>query len=120
MPRFALLEHDHPSPHLDLLLEAGGVLWAWRLEALPPDGVAVEARRNFDHRLIYLEYEGPISGDRGRVGRLDGGEFDWVEKSAGHVIAEVRGRVLAGRLELTHVEEQRWRLTWSGPSGFPA
>jgi len=120
MPRFALLEHDYPSLHLDLLFEAGEALWAWRLEALPVDGGTVEASRNFDHRLIYLDYEGPISGGRGAVRRIDGGEFDWVEKAAGRLVAEVRGCVLAGRLELTHVEEERWRLRWSGTSGGKA
>jgi hypothetical protein len=114
MPRFALLEHDHPAAHLDLLLQAGEVLWAWRIDALPPAGVAAEAERNFDHRLVYLDYEGPVSGGRGQVRRLDGGEFEWVEESAGCVVAALRGRVLQGRLELTHVEGQRWRLTWFG------
>ena len=28
-----------------------------------------------DHRLIYLEYEGPISGDRGTVVAWDRGEY---------------------------------------------
>jgi hypothetical protein len=115
MPRFALLEHDFPAPHLDLLLQAGEVLWAWRLDALPPAGLAVEAERNFDHRLLYLDYEGPISGGRGQVRRLDGGELEWVERSEQRVIAEVRGRVLDGRLELTQTEGRRWSLTWGPP-----
>jgi hypothetical protein len=120
MPRFALLEHDHPSPHLDLLFDAGEVLWAWRLEALPPESAAAEATRNFDHRLLYLDYEGPISGGRGEVRRLDGGDFGWVENSAERLVAEMRGRVLAGRLELTHVEGERWLLRWFGTSGEKA
>src|SRR5262245_56825245 len=71
MPRFVLLEHDHPTPHLDLLFEVGEVLWAWRLAQMPAEEMAVAATRNFDHRLVYLDYEGPISGDRGRVRRVD-------------------------------------------------
>jgi len=112
MPRFALLEHDHPSAHLDLLLEDGGVLLAWRLGALPPDGGSVPAVRNFDHRLVYLDYEGPVSGGRGSVRRLDGGELVWLERTPRRLAAQVSGRTLDGRLELTHVEGDEWRLTY--------
>lgn len=74
MPRFVVLSHDWPTPHFDLLLEAGGVLKAWRLFAEPLGPVAAEP--NFDHRLLYLEYEGPLSGDRGRVRRWDSGTYN--------------------------------------------
>lgn len=73
MPRFAILAHDWPAPHFDLLLEAGGVLKAWRLAGEPTGPVAAAA--NFDHRLIYLDYEGKLSGDRGTVTRWDAGTF---------------------------------------------
>src|SRR5947199_376784 len=58
MPRFVILEHDHPARHWDLLLESEGVLRAWRLPA-PPQGDAL-VQANFDHRLFYLDYEGPV------------------------------------------------------------
>ena len=116
MPRFVLLEHDHPAPHLDLLLESGGVLLAWRLDALPPAGAAVPATRNFDHRLVYLDYEGPISGGRGRVRRLDRGELVWHERTEDRFTAEVRGQTLDGRLELALVEGE-WRLTYLSRRG---
>ena len=35
-----------------------------------------------DHRLAYLDYEGPISGDRGSVTRWDRGTYD-VEHQSG-------------------------------------
>lgn len=76
MPRFVVLEHDWPSPHWDLLLEAGPVLKAWRLLAEPGPGRGVPAEPNFDHRPVYLDYEGPLSGDRGSVRRWDRGEYD--------------------------------------------
>lgn len=74
MPRFVILSHDWPTPHFDLLLEADGVLKAWRLLAEPLGPVAAEP--NFDHRLLYLDYEGPVSGNRGTVTRWDTGMFD--------------------------------------------
>lgn len=76
MPRFVILAHDWPTPHWDLLLEAGSVLKAWRLLAEPGLGATVPAQPNYDHRLLYLDYEGPLSGDRGRVSRWDEGIYD--------------------------------------------
>ena len=78
MARFVILEHDWPALHWDLLLEAGGVLRAWRLLAEPGPGRSVPTEANFDHRLIYLDCEGPLTGDRGSVKRWDVGEFEWV------------------------------------------
>ena len=65
VPRFVILEHDHPTLHWDFLLEDGEVLRAWRLLAEPGPGAAVAAEPNFDHRRLYLDYEGPVSGGRG-------------------------------------------------------
>ena len=42
MPRFVILAHDWPTPHFDLLLEAGAVLKAWRLLAEPVGPVPAE------------------------------------------------------------------------------
>jgi hypothetical protein len=77
MPRFAILDHDHPFRHWDFLLESGDALRAWRLLAEPQSGRPIPAEPLPDHRLHYLDYEGPISGDRGRVVRWDAGTFDW-------------------------------------------
>jgi hypothetical protein len=76
VPRFVVLEHDWPAVHWDLLLECGPVLRAWRLLAEPSPGRAVPAEPNYDHRLLYLDYEGPLSGDRGRVRRWDAGTYE--------------------------------------------
>lgn len=99
MPRFVLLAHDWPAPHLDLLLEAGPVLRAWRLLGEPGAGT-IPAEPNADHRPLYLDYEGPVSGDRGAVTRRDAGTFEWVEDAPGRVVVELRGATLAGRFAL--------------------
>ena len=75
MPRFAILEHDWPSRHWDLFLEAEGVLKAWRLLAEPRPGLTVPAELAADHRLLYLDYEGEVQGGRGTVKRWDAGTF---------------------------------------------
>ena len=72
--RFAILRHDWPVLHFDLLLEAGDACRTWRLFSEPVAWpVAVE--RIADHRLHYLSYEGPVSGDRGSVKRWDFGTY---------------------------------------------
>ena len=65
MSRFVILEHDYPVQHWDLMLEAGDVLRTWRLIAPPDKTQAVAAESLGDHRLAYLDYEGPVSGNRG-------------------------------------------------------
>ena len=88
MPRFVLLRHDCPPDyerpsHWDLMLESDGVLRTWRLAALPqtpPD--SMEAEELADHRLAYLEYEGPVGGERGTVSRVDAGTFETLAEGA--------------------------------------
>ena len=75
MPRFVLLEHDHPVLHWDLMLECGHALRTWRLDRIPTVAATIPAEPLPDHRLAYLDYEGPVSGDRGSVKRVDAGEF---------------------------------------------
>ena len=76
MPRYVILAHDWPFAHWDLLLEAGPVLKAWRLLAEPGPGRTVPAEPNRDHRRFYLDYEGPLTGDRGTVTRWDAGTYE--------------------------------------------
>jgi hypothetical protein len=97
MPRFVILQHNWPTLHWDFLLEAGSVLRAWRLLAEPTAGGAVPAEANADHRLFYLDYEGPVSGDRGNVSRWDTGTFDWLTDSSDIVEVELHGSKLSGR-----------------------
>ena len=112
MPRFVLLDHDHPSPHLDFMLEAGGVLWTWRLDVPPRPGEPRPALRIFDHRTHYLDYEGPVSGGRGSVHRRDWGTFDWVEQADHRLVARLRGQLLQGRLTLRRAEGDSWLVVF--------
>jgi hypothetical protein len=98
MPRFVILAHDHPAPHWDLLLEAGPVLRSWRLLAPLGAGAEVPAEPIPDHRLFYLDYEGPVSGGRGSVSRVDAGDFSWEEDTATRVVVSLAGTRFHGRL----------------------
>jgi hypothetical protein len=100
MPRFVILEHDHPHLHYDLMLESGDVLWTWRLPRLPQVGDVLDAERVFDHRLAYLEYEGPVSGNRGTVQRRDQGAFVWLTQENDDLEARLDGVNLRGIVRL--------------------
>lgn len=76
MPQFVILQHDVPSgTHFDFMLEAGDVLKTWQLPEPPRPGVRIECEALADHRLAYLDYEGPVSDDRGSVTRWDCGDY---------------------------------------------
>jgi hypothetical protein len=109
MPRFAILEHDHPHLHWDLLLSCGQTLRTWRLAEPPAAQVPVAAEALPDHRPVYLEYEGPISGGRGRVLRWDTGTFTWEEAgAAGRVVVHLTGSRLRGTLTLVQTDGAAW------------
>ena len=118
MPRYVILEHDWPTRHWDLFLEAGPVLRAWRLLAEPHSGAAVTAEANEDHRVAYLTYEGPVSGGRGTVARWDAGTFTWIDDEIGRVRIDLQGEKLAGRVCLERREGDRWEMRpIPGPGG---
>lgn len=112
MARFALLKHDHPFDHFDLLLQWGQSLKSWRLVIIPRVGEAQSASKIPDHRLNYLDYEGPVSGNRGHVQRVDGGELEWLHAEEDRVEAVVSGNLLRGRLLLERFDGDDWQLTW--------
>ena len=97
--RFAILTHDHPFFHWDLLLEAGEVAWTWRLLDDPSGDQAPRAERIGDHRLLYLDYAGPVSGGRGHVTRWDVGTYRVVDESANRMTVQLRS--LKGERTLT-------------------
>jgi hypothetical protein len=111
MPRFTILEHDHPVLHWDLLLEAGDHLRAWRLSAPPQSGQTASAEASFPHRLMYLDYEGPVSGGRGRVTRWDAGMFALLTDESELVRVRLEGQRIRGVLVLTRTGEESWAVT---------
>jgi hypothetical protein len=70
--RYVILRHDGiAEPHFDLMFEKspGSMLMCWRASHWPIDQ-STSITRLPDHRREYLDYEGPISGDRGTVTRI--------------------------------------------------
>ena len=117
MPRFVVLRHDPPPDaagtlHWDFMLEIGDVLKTWALDEEPQDGASIRATALADHRLAYLDYEGPVSQNRGFVTRWDQGTFEllgvtdqvWRVRLSGE---KLRDEVLCQR---DATDAQRWRI----------
>ncbi|HBL44424.1 DNA polymerase ligase N-terminal domain-containing protein [Gimesia sp.] len=121
MQQYVILRHDFPEVHWDLMLEEAGVLKTWRLPEPPAIDAASDdtsldlvAESLPDHRLVYLEYEGPVSGERGTVTRWDKGSFTLLEKKEGLYVALLTGEELAGRVTLRQRDqENQWDLNYT-------
>jgi len=115
--RFVLLRHECPAEfekpsHWDFMLERDGVLMTWELRQLPrcwsaalhvesPVSPTVPATRLADHRLDYLDYEGPLSDDRGSVRRVDYGTYNLMGEYQGRLCVDLQGLLLKGPMTLS-------------------
>lgn len=100
--RFVILTHHAPSGlHWDLMLEWGPTLKTWSLSRQPDQyGPTLEGTPLPDHRTMYLDYEGPISGGRGEVRRWDAGQFALLDDTAEALLLKLEGELLAGNYSL--------------------
>jgi hypothetical protein len=79
MRRFAILRHHMPpdsvrSSHWDLLFDVGETaLKTWAIHDAPDLPTPQSALQLPDHRLVYLDFEGPLDRDRGEVSQWDTG-----------------------------------------------
>lgn len=115
MPRYVVLEHAHPrGRHWDFMLEMGGALATWTLTEPPDTSGPIPAEALPDHRLAYLDYEGPVSGDRGSVARWDQGTFEIERQSAAELVVSLHGKRLLGRamLERSGDDAARWTFSY--------
>ena len=101
MPRFVVLQHETPPGferglHWDLMLEQDEVLRTWALAEEPCAGREIAAQELAVHRMAYLQYEGPIAGNRGTVTRWDEGEFQLLEETSARMELIFFGRRLQG------------------------
>ena len=92
MDQFVVLFHkmpndSHRNDHWDLMLKHDHVLWTWALDELPSQQVHCTGVRLPDHDLKYLQYEGPVSGDRGQVKRVISGQYHWLSTDLKNICA---------------------------------
>ena len=102
MVRYVVLEHRRDGVHWDFMLEVepGGALRTWAVDAPPAPGLTLPARALADHRAAYLDYEGEVSGGRGRVRRVDRGAYEPVDWGPDLVRVRLSGGQLVGLVEL--------------------
>ena len=113
MPRFVILRHDRPEgEHFDFMLEAGDVLKTWALPRPPAVGVEMDCEALADHRLAYLDYEGPISGRSRQRHPLGPRNLHARTPKQQKWTVELAGEKIAGRATLLRSADdpKRWRF----------
>ena len=118
--RFVVQEHRQgEAVHWDLMLQmppalsVQGKLATWRLSVLPGQEQAVNlpAIKTFDHRPMYLDYEGPISGQLGQVRIVQQGSYILIDHQADQWTVEFFGGDLNGKYIIKSLEASgRWQL----------
>ena len=113
--RFVVLFHtQRQGDHFDLMIDDGSWLATWKTREAPEtacDG-EMDCLRIGDHRRIYLDYEGPVSGDRGDVKQHDAGQCVIHVKSQHRWDVTFEGKRLKGQFTLAkdHRSRETWRL----------
>jgi len=99
-------------------------LWTARVLA-PPSQWTQLARFDLEviapHRRAYLTYEGPVSGDRGRVRRVAKGWCEVHQWSEGRIVMTLRLNETPLDLQLTHQAQNHWSASMlAGPLAGPS
>jgi hypothetical protein len=92
------------------MLETGPALRTWRLAAPPSARARVAAEPLADHRLVYLDYEGPVSGNRGTVRRWDAGTYSGLTSRGELLEFELTGLIVRGRCQIARDAAGRWQF----------
>lgn len=142
--RFVLLRHTLPAggnqkSHWDIMFDSGGFLLTFSLLSLPayrspavdrsasqapPELQQLTVTRLADHRLIYLDYEGPIApvagpsqASRGNVRRVAAGQAQCtVDAGNGNMGWQLQSPQLSAQLHYAPCEigqsTQMWIASW--------
>lgn len=119
VPTALLLHRTATGSHHDWLVggpdyrrDASSRLWTARVgpgsSAWGSSGV-FQMQEIAGHRRVYLGYQGPITGGRGTVVRVDRGWVLPVLWTPGRMVWEVRMQRFRGRIESVRVGQDRWR-----------
>lgn len=123
MPRFVILFHELPvdsgrDSHWDLMLERDEKLATWAFgELRMTSSFECEAIQLDDHRLHYLDYEGPVSNNRGEVRRVAAGRYEIVQWSESAVKVALTCKDRRMLVELQVRDNPRWCIKFHPTSG---
>lgn len=117
IPRFVVLLHSFPHPHWDWMFEVNGALATFRSAADCLDNLLCGFRQSWTqlppHRLIYLDYEGPVSGNRGEVRKILGGTCQWLKKNDEEILLALSSPEISGILYLSRASQMNfWETQW--------
>ena len=108
--RYVVLRHEGiPDPHYDLLFETlpGSPLVSWRSPRWPIE-TDTPLKRLPDHRREYLDYEGPLTGERGHVRRVTTGYFRLDHRDDTLWRLTFRDLIASSQLEFRREADERW------------
>jgi len=126
--RFTLLKHEtEDDVHVDFLLEnEQETLWTWRINDVeffsqPAENRSISAVRIFDHRKLYLDFEGELSGSRGRVMQIDTGTWQFVRQNKNRLVIETDSHLFSGTWSFLFPENPENHVGTDVPAdvGFP-
>jgi hypothetical protein len=114
--RFVILEHTgtatyKPGQHWDLMFEVSHGLRTWQVLHNWREVPLQSVQELPLHRAEYLEYEGPLTGERGFVRRIAGGTYRLLEESANSLRYDLQSEQFSGTITLTR-NEHDWTLVW--------
>lgn len=102
--RFVVHFHSHQKNHYDLMIEKNESLITWQIEEKDLidilNGKIINVKKIQDHRKVYLDYEGPITCDRGYVEIFDTGEYEEIEWNNLNIILNFFGKKITGKLQI--------------------
>ena len=118
LPTALLLHRTEEGDHFDWLMvdprtadDPAARLWTARV-AIPSSGWRAVGEFEVEviapHRREYLQYEGPVSGNRGSVTRVDEGRHRALAWTDDRIETELVMLGFRGRVELTRLENARW------------
>ena len=122
MNDFVVQEHSIDNrTHWDLMVRCGEILLTWQIDQRPEEWSETEVmcKKIFDHRLKYLNYEGPISDNRGYVKIVARGQyFDPKGKLMSclpfdEVDLVLRSETVHGELSLCHEDGDSWKMVFA-------
>jgi hypothetical protein len=109
--RYVVLRHEGvDDPHFDLMFEtsSGSALATWRSPRWPIES-DTSLTKLADHRRAYLDYEGPVSDNRGHVRRITSGFYRLERASSGATwIMTFRDTLGHSQLQFTRDAADRW------------
>jgi hypothetical protein len=107
--RFVVLHHEGiDDPHFDLMLETspGSPLATWRSPIWPINEPTMLVQLP-NHRREYLDYEGEISGNRGRVRQVAAGTYKISPQPDGGQLVRW-DHISISPMILRRVKDERW------------